>query len=282
MTDIAANAPSQSNAENFPVALRILPRAAREKLHAAYAYARFVDDVGDEYTGDRLAMLDYIERDVARLGNHDTPPQDPRLPVVAALAPLVSESGVGLDAFYDLIQANRLDQTVAQYETFADLLGYCRLSANPIGRIVLAVADLATEQNLIDSDAVCSALQVLEHCQDVGEDARAGRVYLPQQDLERAGVSRTELVGPVASPALRTVILSQVDRAEDMLRVGRRLVDALSGWARLAVAGYVAGGETTAAALRRAGGEVLSQDVRAAKGVTVMKTARLALRPVGR
>jgi phytoene/squalene synthetase len=116
----------------------------------------------------------------------------------------------------------------------------------------------------------------------VGEDARAGRVYLPQEDLEQAGVSRTELVGPVASPALRAVILNQVDRADEMLRVGRCLIDALSGWARLAVAGYVAGGETTAAALRRAGGDVLSQDVRAAKGVTVIKTARLALRPAGR
>ncbi|MCW2522077.1 MAG: putative squalene/phytoene synthase [Frankiales bacterium] len=282
MTAIAANAPSQSAAENFPVALRILPRGPRQKLHAAYAYARFVDDVGDEYAGDRLAMLDYIKRDVARLDPQSAPGSDPRLPVVAALAPLVVESGVSLDAFYDLIEANRLDQTVVDYETFADLMEYCRLSANPIGRIVLAVAGRASAQNVIDSDEVCSALQVLEHCQDVGEDARAGRVYLPQRELELAGVARADLVAATATPALRSVILTQVDRAEQMLAVGRRLVAALSGWARIAVAGYVAGGETTAAALRRSGGEVLSQNVRASKGVTVLRTARLAAMPVGR
>jgi squalene synthase HpnC len=282
MTDIAANAPSQSEAENFPVALRILPREPRRKLHAAYAYARFVDDVGDEYVGDRLAMLDYVRRDVARLADAARSGPPPRLPVVAALAPLVEDSGVDLDCFYDLIEANRLDQSVEQYETFADLLGYCRLSANPVGRIVLAVAGSATPQNVIDSDAVCSALQVLEHCQDVGEDARAGRVYLPQRDLEQAGVSRADLAASLATPALRSVVLAQVARSEEMLAAGRRLIAALSGWARIAVAGYVAGGQTTAAALRRSGGEVLSHEVRASKGSTVLRTARLAARPGGR
>jgi squalene synthase HpnC len=287
MIDLAANAPGQSTAENFPVALRVLPRAPRKKLQAAYAFARLVDDVGDEYSGDRLAMLDYIERDVARLAAPSTESissaqLDPRLPVVAALWPLVHESGVRLSEFRDLIEANRRDQSVLEYETFEDLLDYCRLSANPIGRIVLAVAGGSTAQNLTDSDAVCSALQVLEHCQDVGEDARAGRVYLPQRDLELAAVPRTDLTAPDTSPALRAVILKQVDRAEGMLQAGRGLIAALSGWGRLAVAGYVAGGETTAEALRRSGGEVLSQSVRSSKGVTVARTARLALMPAGR
>ena len=258
---VAAAAAAQAGSENFPVALRVLPRGPRDKLMRTYAYARFVDDVGDEAPGDRLALLDAIDADVRALDGGE-----PRLPVVRALRPLVDECGTPLQPFLDLIEANRIDQRVHSYPTFEDLIGYCDYSAAPVGRIVLHIAGAATAQNIADSDTVCNALQVLEHCQDVGEDARAGRVYLP-------GVKLDDALAPTTGPAVRAAVAAQSAHADDMLRAGRGLVGRLHGWSRLAIAGFVAGGMATAAALRQAGYDVLGRDVRPSRA----RTARIAL-----
>ena len=239
LAGLAAGARAQAGAENFPVALKVLPRRPRERLLALYDFARFVDDVGDadyEVDGrpatadDRRALLDRVDADLD--ADH------PRLPPVAALAPLRAE-GVPDRPFHDLVEANRVDQVVTGYATFADLVGYCRLSADPVGRVVLHVAGAATPERVAWSDDVCTALQVLEHCQDVAEDEARGRVYLPAADLARGDRS-----GAVAV---------NVARAEALLTSGPPLVRSLHGWARLAVAGFVAGGLATADALRAAG-----------------------------
>jgi squalene synthase HpnC len=268
LSDIASRARGQARAENFPVALRVVPAVPRAHLMRVYAYARFVDDVGDEATGDRMALLDAIETDVRALWTGA-----PRLSVVAALRALIDDCGVPPEPFLDLIQANRLDQTVRSYATFEDLLAYCRYSAAPVGRLVLYIAGAVTPRNLADSDVVCSALQVLEHCQDVGEDARAGRVYLPAADL--GTLHDGDLTSTVASPALRRVIRTQVDRAVSLLGAGAPLVRRLGGWSRLAVTGYVAGGYATADALRRADYEVLARAVRPAKARTASCAVRV-------
>jgi squalene synthase HpnC len=274
LTDLAARAAGQAEGENFPVALRLLPPTPRGMLIRVYSYARFVDDVGDEASGDRLALLAAVEADVRAL-----PLGRPQLPVVSALRPLVVDYGTPLEPFLDLIEANRLDQAVSSYPTFDDLLHYCRYSASPVGRLVLYVARAASQQNIADSDLVCNALQVLEHCQDVGEDARAGRVYLPQADLAAVDVQPADIRSTVTSPALRHVIRRQVDRAVAMLSAGRPLVRRLRGWPRIAVAGYVAGGLATADALRRANHEVLAQAVVPARSRTATHLLRLVTRP---
>jgi phytoene/squalene synthetase len=189
---------------------------------------------------------------------------------VRALRPLVEECGTPLQPFLDLIEANRLDQHVSAYATFDDLLAYCDYSAAPVGRIVLHIAGAATVQNIADSDSVCNGLQVLEHCQDVGEDARAGRTYLPQQDLP-AGV---DLLAATTSPALRAAVAIQVARAQEMLQPGRDLVQRLHGWPRLAIAGFVAGGLATATALQRADYDVLARLIRPSR----LRTAETAVR----
>lgn len=273
LDDVAAGAAAQMGAENFPVALRILPSAARAQLAAVYAFARFVDDVGDRAPGspaDRLKLLDAVENDLLNLLGDGA-----RLAPVAGLRPLVRDRGIPLEPFLDLVEANRIDQRTSAYDTFADLLGYCRFSAAPVGRIVLHVAGAATAQNIADSDDVCNALQVLEHCQDVGEDARAGRVYLPASELRAAGVADDELRGDRTGTALRGVVAVQVARAESLLYNGDSLVRRLTGWARFAVAGYVAGGLATAAALRRANYDVLSHDVSPSRAGTVSRALRL-------
>ena len=268
---LAARSAGQMGTENFPVALRLLPRAVRADLEAVYRFARFVDDVGDEApvdTAGRLALLDLVEQDLRRLCDGR-----PVLPPVADLTSVTARRGVPLATYLDLVEANRVDQRRTTYDTFDDLLDYCRLSAAPVGRIVLHVAGAATPANVADSDAVCAALQVLEHCQDVGEDARLGRTYLPADELREVGVRDTALRAAGTSPALRYVIGTQVQRSRGLLERGRPLVGRLSGWARVAVAGYVAGGLATADALERCGHEVLARPVGPSKAATVRHAA---------
>jgi squalene synthase HpnC len=264
LDELAAEAVAKATSENFPVALRLLPKGPRASLMHAYHYARFVDDVGDAAAGDRLALLDAVEADVHALASG----RPAWLAPVAGMADMVSD-GMSTQPLLDLIQANRMDQTVHGYSTFDDLLGYCTYSAAPVGRIVLHIARAATPQNDADSDAVCNALQVLEHCQDVGEDARAGRVYLPGAELRDEDVSMAALRSAMTSPALRRVVGRQVRRARDMLVAGDALVARLRGWPRVAVAGYVAGGRATADALLQADCEVLAAALRPSKTRTL-------------
>ena len=271
---IAALSAGQAGAENFPVALKLLPRGPRAHLSSAYSYARFVDDIGDQADGDRLALLQYIDDDVHRLYS---PAADPSLPTVAGLRSMRADCGVPIEPFLDLITANRIDQSVDAYETFDDLLDYCRYSAAPVGRIVLHIAAAANDENVSDSDQVCAALQVLEHCQDVGEDAAAGRVYLPATDLRAADVEPGDLIAARTSAGLRAVVAAQVDRSQLMLESGRPLVRRLSGWARIAVSGYIAGGLATVDALRAAEFDVLARPVVPSKARTVTHALRVAV-----
>jgi squalene synthase HpnC len=259
------------SAENFPVALRLLPRGPRRDLTRVYTFARFVDDVGDETPGGadaRLARLDDIERDLLAVGGPGA-----TLGPVSGLTPLIESGRVPVRHFLDLVEANRVDQRTSSYETFDDLLGYCRLSAAPVGRIVLHLADAATATNIEDSDAVCAALQVLEHCQDVGEDFANGRCYLPAVDLRTAGVEVGELGGTATSLPLRRVVARQVGRSRELLAAGPALLARLRGWARLAVAGYIAGGVATADALEAAQYDVLGASITPSR----TRTARHAL-----
>jgi len=177
--------------------------------------------------------------------------------VLRRLAGTVRDRGLPQEPFDRLIQANIMDQRVTRYATLDDLLGYCRLSADPVGRIVLDVFGVATPQRLAWSDRICSALQLIEHWQDVAEDRRAGRIYLPAEDLHRFGVASTDLDAARSTPAVRDLIAFEAGRAREMLLGGLPLLRELRGWARLAIAGYVAGGLAAVDGLRRAGWEVL-------------------------
>ena len=237
----AAEILARAAGENFRVASRLLPAATREHLLALYGYARLVDQLGDAYTGDRLAALEGVATQVERAWAD---------PGAAGLNPLVARA-VGAarrvrgdaEPLLDLVRANVADQTVHRYETFADLLGYCRLSANPVGRLVLDALGAATPERQAWSDSICSGLQLAEHWQDVAEDATAGRVYLPAEDLRRFGVDESELTAaPPASRELRALMAFEVARARRLLDEGVPLVASLAGRPRVAVAGFVAGG----------------------------------------
>lgn len=273
---ISARSAAKIGSENFPVALRLLPAQPRAQLARVYAYARFVDDVGDTAEGDRRELLDRVEAEVRALWDA---PGTSRIPAVAGLRPVIDACALPADPLLELIEANRVDQERRRYGTFDDLLGYCRLSAAPVGRIVLYIAGAVNAANVADSDQVCAALQVLEHCQDVGEDARAGRIYLPAADLREAGVAESDLLARTTSPGLRRAVAVQVGRCDEMLGAGRDLVGRLSGRPRLAVSGYLGGGLATADALRAARFRVLEHTVRPRKLHTISSAIRVAARP---
>ena len=244
-------------AENFPVASRVLPRRQRAHLLAIYGFARLADDIGDESDGDRLAELDWLEGELERAfagsATH---------PVLVRLQPTIEACHLDRRPFLDLIQANRLDQVVSSYASWTDLLGYCTLSANPVGRLVLAVFGSTTPERIEWSDDICTGLQVVEHLQDVGEDAHRGRVYLPADDLDRAGCPRADLLGPVATRELRTVIAELAERARELLRSGSPLARSMRGRPRWAVAGFCAGGLAALDAIAAADHDVLARRVR--------------------
>ncbi|MFG1824026.1 squalene synthase HpnC [Microbispora bryophytorum] len=268
----AADVRDAARRENFPVASRLLPRAYRRDLMALYCFARYVDDVGDEADpAERPALLDAVEADLGRLYAGGSP----RLPAVGALAPLVAGRGVPRTPFLHLVEANRRDQVVRRYDTFGQLLAYCELSANPVGRIVLHVFGVATPERARLSDRICSALQVIEHCQDVGEDHARGRVYLPAEDLRRFGCRASDLDAPRTCPRLRRAVALQARRAATLLDEGMPLLETLSGFARTAVAGYVAGGRATLAALERGRHDVLGGAVRARRRAVLSEWVRV-------
>ena len=244
-------------AENFPVALRLLPRKLRTDLIAVYGFARTVDDLGDEAPGDRTALLEAFQADLVSVWTSGRP----KHPVLQQLVPTVTAHRLDREPFDRLVQANLVDQRVHRYATYGQLRQYCTLSADPVGRMVLGVFGVADQTQLTElSDRICTALQLIEHWQDVAEDRRAGRVYLPQEDLAAFGVAEAELdaTDGAASPALRALMAFEITRAAELLDSGAPLLGLLRGWARLAVAGYVAGGRAALDALRRSGGDILA------------------------
>ncbi|GGS32824.1 squalene synthase HpnC [Streptomyces griseoviridis] len=256
-------------AENFPVAPFFLPRDWRADLMAVYGFARLVDDIGDgdlapggadarllgvppERADDRLALLDAYETDLRRVFDGT-----PRHPILRRLQPTVRRRALTPGPFLGLIAANRQDQLVSRYETYDDLLAYCELSANPVGRLVLAVTGTSTPERIRRSDAICTALQIVEHLQDVAEDLGRDRVYLPAEDMKRFRVREADLAAKSAGASVRALIAYEAQRARDLLDEGAPLVGSVHGRLRLLLAGFVAGGRAALRAIAAAEFDVL-------------------------
>jgi squalene synthase HpnC len=263
----------RARTENFDVASLVLGTRARAALLAIYDFARLVDEVGDSVPGDRLATLDEVEAELDRAFTGD-----PHTLVFQRLAGAVAGESLPREPFVRLIEANRRDQLQSEYETYADLVSYCELSANPVGELVLAVFEAATPERVRLSDDVCTALQVIEHVQDVREDALAGRIYLPRDEREAFGVTTADLTADRASPALRALLGFECERAAGQLRSAVTLAASLPVRARIAVAGYAGGGVAAISALARAGYDVLGSQPLAGRTSRTVATARILLR----
>ncbi|MGA2164084.1 MAG: squalene synthase HpnC [Solirubrobacteraceae bacterium] len=259
----------RAGSENFPVASRMLPRRVREHLLALYGFARLVDELGDAgATGaggdgvggspDKLAALDWLEGELECVYAGEA-----RHPLLVRLQGTVRVCALPREPFLRLIEANRLDQRVARYDTWEQLLGYCHLSADPVGELVLGVFGSATPERVALSDRICTALQLVEHWQDVAEDLRAGRIYLPAEDLVRFGCTERDLDQPVAAWRVKGLIAFEVARTRELLGEGASLVGTLRGRERLAVAAFVSGADAALGAIERAGYDVLAGPPRA-------------------
>jgi squalene synthase HpnC len=246
--------------ENFPVASRLLPKDARASLMAIYGFARLTDDLGDEAEGDRLAKLDWLEAELGRAATGQASHS-----VLCQLAPVIRRLHLSLDPFRDLIEANRMDQRVTRYESFGDLVDYCMLSAAPVGRLVLAVFEVLTPERVELSDRVCIALQVVEHLQDIGEDARRGRVYMPAADMDQVGCTEDDLLAANASAPLQNLVALEARRARDLLKSALPLAATLRLGPRAAVAGFAGGGLAALDSIGRAGNDVLATRCRPGK-----------------
>ncbi|MFE5021870.1 squalene synthase HpnC [Streptomyces sp. NPDC056656] len=256
--------------ENFPVAPFFLPRDWRDDLMAVYGFARLVDDIGDgdlapggadarllgvspeRADDDRLSLLDAFEADLHRVFD-----STPRHPLLRVLQPTVHRRGLTPEPFLGLIQANRQDQLVTRYETYDDLLAYCELSANPVGRLVLAITGTATPERIRLSDSVCTGLQIVEHLQDVGEDLRQGRIYLPAEDMKQFHVQESDLAAPTAGASVRALVAFEAERALGLLNEGTPLVGSVHGRLKLLLAGFVAGGKAAVTAIAAVSYDVL-------------------------
>ena len=254
--------------ENFSVASLLVGRATRAHLTAIYGYARLVDQIGDEVEGDRLILLDEFEQDLQRIFDGAAPQQ----PLLQRLATTVRACNLPREPFIRLIEANRRDQRTSEYATFGELVEYCDLSANPVGELVLHVFGAATPERVALSDRVCTALQLVEHWQDVGEDFRRGRIYLPAEDRARYGVERADLGTESTSPPVRRLLAFEVERARRLLDEGAPLVGQLHGRARIAVAGYVGGGRAALDAIAASNYDVLPDARRAPRRRRVRQT----------
>jgi squalene synthase HpnC len=256
---------ARARGENSPVASLLAPRDARPHLRAIYGFARLVDNLGDEAPGDRDRLLDALERELEG---------PPRTEVMLRLHRTIAACDLPREPFARLIEANRIDQRTRRYETWEDLREYCTFSAEPVGRLVLAVYRRADDPELVArSDDVCTGLQLVNFLQDPPRDLALGRVYLPQEDLRRFAVADDDLAGPW-SERVAALLCHEADRARPLLGRGLGLAAAVGGRAGRSISLFARGGIAALDALERAHCDVFRS--RPAPGRLAL--ARLTLR----
>ena len=233
---------ARSHYENFPVASALLPARMRDPVAAVYAFARSADDIADE--GDlsdaqRLRQLDDMAGALRAIESGH--PGD--APLCLALADSVARHRLPLQPFHDLLSAFRQDVRKKRYADFGELMHYCRRSATPVGTLLLHLNGAASPRNVALSDAVCSALQLINFLQDIAQDYRENdRIYLPVADMARFGVSQDDIAERRVSPAVRALVQFQVRRAAQLLRSGSPLGSRLRGRFGLEIRAIILGG----------------------------------------
>jgi squalene synthase HpnC len=264
---------AESHYENFHVASWFLPEALRPHFHSIYAYCRVSDDLGDEVgdTAASLALLELWGRELDACYEGRA-----RHPVFVALAETIRACSIPRQPFADLLTAFRQDQTVTRYRTMHDVLGYCHYSANPVGRLVLYACGYSDEERFRLSDATCSALQLANFWQDVRVDFAKGRVYLPQEDMQRFGVSDETIVAGIATPGFRDLLRYEVDYARKLFYEGLSLIDKVARELALDLDLFSRGGLEILNAIERQNYDVLS----ARPAISRRTKLQLALRAV--
>ena len=257
---------AKTHYENFTVGSWFLPTETSRHFYAVYAFCRFVDDLGDEYQGDRLEALDLWEQEIERCYEGSS-----RHPYMVALQQTIGAFDIPREPFLKLIQANRMDQTNLRYATYRDLDYYCQHSANPVGHLVLYVCGYRDAERQRLSDDTCTALQLANFWQDVARDFAMGRIYIPQEDMARFAYTEDELAQGLANDKFRRLMAFEVERTRELFGKGQKLVGLLDGKLKLDVALFSLGGIKVLDAIERQKFDVLT------RRPTVSKFAKLRL-----
>ncbi len=232
---------SVNHYENFPVASILMPRRLRKPVAAIYHFARTADDIADEGEldeYDRLCQLEAFRNELESISEQHAP----RTPLFQNLAVEIALHKLPLQPFYDLLDAFSQDVTQNRYDDFDQLQDYCRRSANPIGILMLHLYEEATPVNIAYSDAICTALQLINFWQDVAKDYAIGRIYLPLDEMAKFGVTEDHIAQQNCDDAWRTMMKFQVDRARDLMMQGAPLGSILTGRIGLEMRMIIAGG----------------------------------------
>jgi len=265
---------ARSHYENFSVASWFLPRRLRQHFFNVYAYCRISDDLGDE-VGDAASSLRLLDAWEAELDAcYDG---GPRHPVFVALAETVRQCDIPKQPFADLLTAFRQDQHVTRYLRFEDLLGYCRNSANPVGRLVLYVCGYRDNERQRFSDFTCTALQLANFWQDVTADYAKGRIYLPLEDLGRFGVDEEDIAGGRNTAAFCQMMKFEVERAREWFAQGLPLAQKVDRELAIDIELFSRGGQEILNAIERQGYAVLGRRPAISKGRKLALVARAAL-----
>ncbi|MGH2936292.1 MAG: squalene/phytoene synthase family protein, partial [Gaiellaceae bacterium] len=248
----------------------LFPRRLRGHVRALYCYARLVDELGDAYPGDRLAALDELEREVELAFTGE-----PTWPVLRNVQPTVREFDLPREPFLRLIEANRMDQRVAEYETWDDVKQYCVHSADPCGRLVLGVLGRLGDEELVSaSDSVCTGLQLVNFLQDVPRDLDLGRIYLPAEDRRRFGDPQLDR----PSEELRALLRFEAERAAELLREAEILRERIGGRLGRAVALFGRGGLAALDSLETARWDLFTQRPRPSRARLAREAAVVLVR----
>jgi squalene synthase HpnC len=265
-----AEVAARAAGENFPVGSILFPRRLRRHVRALYCYARLVDELGDAYPGDRLAALAELEREVEL-----TFTGEPTWPVLQTVQPTVREFDLPREPFLRLIEANRMDQRVAEYETWDDVKQYCVHSADPCGRLVLGVLGrLGDEELVAASDSVCTGLQLVNFLQDVPRDLDLGRIYLPAEDRRRFGDPQLDR----PSEELRALLRFEAERAAELLGEAEILRERIGGRLGRAVALFGRGGLAALDSLETARWDLFTQRPRPSRARLAREAAVVLVR----
>lgn len=245
---------AKTHYENFSVATWFLPKRLRQHFYNVYAYCRISDDLGDE-VGDPQQSLELLDQWETELNACYA--TNPRHPVFVALAETVKQCGIPKHEFSDLLIAFRQDQTVTRFETFGDVLGYCRYSANPVGHLVLYLCGYGDAERQQLSDFTCTALQLANFWQDVFVDYGKGRIYLPLEDLRRFGVTGDDIAQRRATPQFIALMKFEVERAREWFARGLPLVQKVNRELAIDLELFSRGGQEILNAIERQGYDVL-------------------------
>ena len=246
---------AKSHYENFLVAGAFCPQPLRQHFYNVYSYCRISDDLADEIgdTSKSLVLLDWWEDELDRMYRGE-----PRHPVFVALEQTVRQFEIPSDPFRDLLTAFRSDQKVTRYPTMDDVLGYCRYSANPVGRLVLYLCGYADPERLALSDKTCTALQLANFWQDVTRDLDKDRIYLPLADMARFGVTEEQLFARRFTPEYRKLMQHEIAFTHALFQEGLRLCDLDDRRVRLDIEMFNRGGMEVLRLIERQGYDTLS------------------------